>query len=119
MSEVDAIAYTRGPGMPSCLSACALAAKTLAATYDKPLIGVHHMQAHALTVGLTDPDPPAYPFLTLLVSGGHTMLLLAESAFKFKLLATSDDDSIGSVTSGRRASCSQRPKLIRLLNLPQ
>lgn len=108
VSDVDAIAYTRGPGMPSCLGACALAAKTLSAAYNKPLIGVHHMQAHALTVGLTETTPPGYPFLTLLVSGGHTLLLLAESAFKFKLLATSDDDSIGDAYD----------KVTRMLDIP-
>ena len=81
--------------MPSCLASCALAAKILAATYKKPLIGVHHMQAHALTVGLTEKDPPAYPYLTLLISGGHTLLLYANSPFEFRTLATSLDNSIG------------------------
>lgn len=95
VSDVEAIAYTRGPGMPSCLAICALAAKTLAAAYKKPLIGVHHMQAHALTVGLTEQMPPAYPFLSLLVSGGHTMLLLVYGPFEFDLLANSNDDAIG------------------------
>ena len=81
--------------MPACLASCSLAAKTLSAAYEKPLIGVHHMQAHALTVGLTKDEAPAYPYLTLLVSGGHTLLVLAEGPFEMRLLATSTDDSIG------------------------
>lgn len=95
VSNVDAIAYTRGPGMPTCLASCALAAKTLSAAYNKPLVGVHHMQAHALTVGLTEDEAPRYPYLTLLVSGGHTLLLLARGPFEFQILATTGDDSIG------------------------
>ena len=95
IDDVDGIAYTRGPGMPSCLATCALAAKTLAAVHDKPLIGVHHMQAHALTVGLTEEIAPQYPFLCLLVSGGHTLLLSAEGPFSFEIHATTLDDSIG------------------------
>lgn len=95
VSDVQAIAYTRGPGMPSCLAACALSAKTLAVAFKKPLIGVHHMQAHALTVGLTADVPPAFPYLTLLISGGHTLLLSASGPFEFQILATTDDDAIG------------------------
>jgi N6-L-threonylcarbamoyladenine synthase len=95
VTDMDAIAYTRGPGMSSCLSSCSLAAKTLSAAFNKPLIGVHHMQAHALTVGLTEKVPPKFPYLTLLVSGGHTLLLSATGPFKFEILATTEDDSIG------------------------
>lgn len=95
VSDVSAIAYTRGPGMSSCLASCALAAKTLAMSYQKPLIGVHHMQAHALTVGLTENVPPAFPYLTLLVSGGHTLLLSATGPFDYDILATTEDDAIG------------------------
>lgn len=81
--------------MASCLASCSLAAKTLSAAYRKPLIGVHHMQAHALTVGLTEDKPPEFPYLTLLISGGHTLLLLASDPFDFDMLATTHDDSIG------------------------
>lgn len=97
VSDMQAVAYTRGPGMASCLASCALAAKTLAMAYQKPLIGVHHMQAHALTVGLTEDLPPAFPYLTLLVSGGHTLLLSAAGPFDYEILATTDDDAIGRV----------------------
>ncbi|KDQ57719.1 hypothetical protein JAAARDRAFT_130097 [Jaapia argillacea MUCL 33604] len=97
--EVDGIAYTRGPGIGGCLSVGSNAAKTLAASLNKPLVGVHHMQAHALTPFLTTPldSLPTYPFLTLLISGGHTLLLLSSSPTSFKVLATTCDESIGRV----------------------
>jgi len=97
MSSIDGIAFTRGPGMPSSLAVTAHAAFALSAALNKPLVGVHHMQAHALTPFLTQPSDelPQYPFLTLLVSGGHTLLLLATSNTSFKILATSVDESIG------------------------
>lgn len=101
--------------MGGCLSVGSNAAKTLAAALNKPLVGVHHMvflnpscysfapsprycqQAHALTSMLTSPPDqlPQYPFLTLLISGGHTLLLLARSPTSFETLATSNDESIG------------------------
>jgi N6-L-threonylcarbamoyladenine synthase len=83
--------------MPGCLSVGLNAAQTLAAVLGKPIVGVHHMQAHALTPMLTSPEPdvPQFPFLTLLVSGGHTLLLLATSLTSFRILATTADESIG------------------------
>lgn len=93
--ELDAIAVTQGPGMASSLGVGLSAAKTLAAVLRKPLMYVHHMQAHALTPLLTEPTPPRFPFLVLLVSGGHTMLVLATSVTEFRTLATTTDDSIG------------------------
>ncbi|KAJ3844069.1 Gcp-like domain-containing protein [Lentinula raphanica] len=105
MSNVDGIAFTRGPGMGVCLSVALNAAKTLAAVHNKPLIGVHHMQAHALTALLTTPmhqpdgklNPafPRFPYLTLLVSGGHTQIVLAKSINSFRIMATTLDESIG------------------------
>ncbi|KAF5385992.1 hypothetical protein D9615_002414 [Tricholomella constricta] len=93
---IDGIAFTRGPGIGGCLSVGSNAAKTLAAALDLPIVGVHHMQAHALTPLLTSwPTPPKFPFLTLLVSGGHTLLLLAKSLNSFRILATTPDESIG------------------------
>lgn len=90
------------------------AARALAAALGKPLVGVHHMvrspvfdfhslsltylkQAHAVTVFLSLPEDelPKYPFLSLLISGGHTLLLLARSSTAFSVLATTPDDSIG------------------------
>ncbi|KAG0698858.1 glycoprotease family-domain-containing protein [Suillus ampliporus] len=95
--DVDGIAFTRGPGIGGCLSVGSNAAKSLAAALNKPLVGVHHMQAHALTPLLTTPtaDLPQFPFLTLLISGGHTLLLLASSLTSFQILATTADASIG------------------------
>ncbi|KAF8608578.1 peptidase M22, glycoprotease [Ceratobasidium sp. AG-I] len=95
INDIDGIAFTRGPGMPGCLGLGANAARTLAAALNKPLIGVHHMQAHALTALYTTQPTPGYPFLTLLVSGGHTLLLLAHSSTRFKILATTSDESVG------------------------
>ncbi|GAA5929514.1 hypothetical protein JCM10213_006394 [Rhodosporidiobolus nylandii] len=101
LNDLDGIAFTRGPGMYGCLSVCAGAAKALAASTGKPLMGVHHMQAHALTPLLTSHlspsphPPPSFPFLTLLLSGGHTLLLHASSLSSFKILATTHDESIG------------------------
>ncbi|KAF9539011.1 hypothetical protein EC957_005953 [Mortierella hygrophila] len=115
---VDIIAVTRGPGLAHSLGVGLNAAKTLAAALNKPLIGVHHMEAHALTARLTTRDPdyqpvdqdvsasesnvpigsdpyPSFPFLTLLVSGGHTLLLVAHSVDRYTTLATTVDDSIG------------------------
>ncbi|CAK5281378.1 unnamed protein product [Mycena citricolor] len=96
MSDIDGVAFTRGPGLPGCLSVATNAAKTLAAACNKPLVGVHHMQAHALTASLTCDIPPKFPFLTLLVSGGHTMIVLATSLTGFRIVATTADKSIGS-----------------------
>lgn len=118
IQAVDIIAVTRGPGLAHSLGVGLNAAKTLAAALNKPLIGVHHMEAHALTARLTTRDPdyqpvdqdssasessipvgsdpyPSFPFLTLLVSGGHTLLLVAHSVDRYTTLATTVDDSIG------------------------
>nr|CDI51539.1 related to probable O-sialoglycoprotein endopeptidase [Melanopsichium pennsylvanicum 4] len=94
-SHIDAIAVTQGPGMASSLGVGLSAAKALAAVLAKPLIYVHHMQAHALTPLLTEKNPPQFPFLVLLISGGHTMIVLATSVTQFKILASTQDDSIG------------------------
>jgi N6-L-threonylcarbamoyladenine synthase len=81
--------------MFGCLSVCATAARGIAAANGLPLVGVHHMQAHALTPLLTETTPPQFPFLTLLVSGGHTQLVLAESWDTFRILMGTIDNAIG------------------------
>ncbi|KAJ7209560.1 Gcp-like domain-containing protein [Mycena pura] len=96
MADIDGVAFTRGPGITGCLTVASNAAKTLAAANNKPIVGVHHMQAHALTAHLTSSSPPSFPFLTLLVSGGHTMIVLATSLVDFRVLATTVDRSVGS-----------------------
>lgn len=105
----DFISVTRGPGMRSNLTCGLNTAKGLAAAWQVPLLGVHHMQAHALTPRLvhalegeggksgdelTEAEP-RFPFLTLLVSGGHTMLLNSKGLVDHKILATTRDVAIG------------------------
>ncbi|KAI5449379.1 Mitochondrial tRNAs modification protein, partial [Naganishia albida] len=74
--DIEAYAFTQGPGMYGCLSCGTHAANAMAAMTDKPIVNVHHMQAHALIPLLTGPTLPQFPFLNLLVSGGHTLLVL-------------------------------------------
>ncbi|TIA83305.1 hypothetical protein E3P77_00829 [Wallemia ichthyophaga] len=93
--DLDAIATTEGPGMKGCLQIAMVAAKSLVGVSGIPLVGVHHMQAHALTCCLTEENPPQFPFYTLLCSGGHTMIVDAEDVTKMRVLATTNDDSIG------------------------
>ncbi|KAJ7647491.1 glycoprotease family-domain-containing protein [Roridomyces roridus] len=96
MQDIDGVAFTRGPGLPGCLGVGCNAAKTLAAATNKPLVGVHHMQGHALTALLTTETPPQFPFVTLLVSGGHTMVVLATGNSEFQVIANTVDRSVGS-----------------------
>ncbi|CAO1616439.1 unnamed protein product [Sympodiomycopsis kandeliae] len=99
--EIDAVAFTQGPGMPGCLSVGLVAAKTLAATWDKPLIPVHHMEAHALTPFLMENNSSSqeaalkFPFLTFLLSGGHTLLVLAKGLGDYEILANGECEAIG------------------------
>ncbi|CAO3611184.1 unnamed protein product [Mucor hiemalis] len=100
VQDLDAIAVTRGPGLPPCLPVGLNAAKTLAAVLKKPLIGVHHMEAHALTARLTTENAlnqpsPAFPFMTLLISGGHTLLLTANNVGDYDQLGTTLDNAVG------------------------
>ncbi|KAG0192596.1 hypothetical protein DFQ28_008594 [Apophysomyces sp. BC1034] len=101
VEDLDAIAVTRGPGLPPCLPVGLNAAKTLAAVTKKPLIGVHHMEAHALTARLTTTSTsasepaPAFPFMTLLISGGHTLLLTANGLGDYNQLGTTLDNAVG------------------------
>ncbi|PVU94789.1 hypothetical protein BB561_002251 [Smittium simulii] len=95
VSDLDAVAVTRGPGLPGSLGVCLNAAKTLAAVYEKPLIGVHHMEAHALVARMGNTDKLQFPFLCLLISGGHTMLVVANDVNDYKILGSTLDDSIG------------------------
>ncbi|KPI43630.1 tRNA N6-adenosine threonylcarbamoyltransferase, mitochondrial [Cyphellophora attinorum] len=99
----DFISVTRGPGMRSNLACGLSTAKGLAAAWSVPLLGVHHMQAHALTPRLVSalastpstPATPAFPFLNLLISGGHTLLLHSHSLTSHTTLATTLDIAIG------------------------
>ncbi|KAH9808325.1 glycoprotease family-domain-containing protein [Melampsora americana] len=122
VKDIDAIAYTRGPGIAGCLAVGATAAKTLSVAFSKPLISVHHMQAHTLTPFLTEFDPIQFPFLSLLVSGGHTLLILVKSSFEFKILAQTSDEAIGStidkVTRDLLGHSGGGPALEAFLNEP-
>ncbi|KAI7881593.1 glycoprotease/Kae1 family metallohydrolase [Lichtheimia hyalospora FSU 10163] len=93
--DLDGVAVTRGPGLPPCLPVGLNAGKTLAAVCQKPLIGVHHMEAHALTARLTESVAPAFPFMTLLISGGHTILLTANRLGDYEILADTLDNAVG------------------------
>lgn len=93
-SSLQAIAFTQGPGLLGALLVGACFAKALALGLGIPLIAVHHMRAHILAnfIGGT---PPAFPFLCLVVSGGHTQLVLAESHTAMQLLGQTQDDAVG------------------------
>ncbi len=93
LSDVDGIAATAGPGLIGGLIVGLTTAKSLALALDRPLVAVNHLEAHALTVGLTDGVVP--PYLLLLVSGGHTQLLLVRDVGRYDRLGTTIDDALG------------------------
>lgn len=93
-SEIDAVAYTRGPGLMGALMTGALFGRTLAFALNKPAIGVHHMEGHMLAP-LLSATPPEFPFVALLVSGGHSQLMAAYSIGQYELLGESIDDAAG------------------------
>ncbi len=92
--DIDAIAYTRGPGLIGALMVGSAIAKSIAFTWDVPVIGVHHMEGHLLAPML-EKTPPEFPFVALLVSGGHTQLVSVEGIGQYKLLGESVDDAAG------------------------
>ena len=92
--DIDAVAYTRGPGLMGALMTGALFGRTLALALNKPAIGVHHMEGHMLAP-LLSTTPPAFPFVALLVSGGHTQLMAAYGIGQYELLGESIDDAAG------------------------
>jgi len=93
-NEIDAIAFTQSPGLIGSLLVGAQFAKSLALSLNKPLIAVHHMQAHVLANLIEDPKP-AFPFLCLTVSGGHTQIVLCESPVQLKVIGETIDDAAG------------------------
>ena len=93
-SELDAIAYTKGPGLIGALMTGALFGRSLAYGLDIPAIGVHHMEGHLLAP-LMGANPPAFPFVSLLVSGGHTLLIAAHGVGRYEILGESIDDAAG------------------------
>jgi len=93
-SELDAIAYTQGPGLAGALLVGASFAQGLAISLSKPLIGVHHLEGHLLSPLLCE-RPPAFPFVALLVSGGHSQLMRVAGLGRYELLGESLDDAAG------------------------
>ncbi len=94
VEEIDAIAYTRGPGLMGALMVGASLARGLAWSLQVPVLGVHHMEGHLLAPMLTD-DIPEFPFVALLVSGGHTMLVEAMALGSYRILGETLDDAVG------------------------
>lgn len=92
--ELDAIAFTRGPGLMGALLVGVSFAKGLAIGLRKPLIEVNHMQAHVLSHFIEDPKP-AFPFLCLTVSGGHTQIILVQDYLTMEVIGETQDDAVG------------------------
>ena len=90
----DAIAYTAGPGLVGALMVAGGLANGLALAWDCPVIAVHHMEGHLLAPMLEE-DPPAFPFLALLVSGGHTLLVDVRALGDYAILGSTLDDAVG------------------------
>jgi N6-L-threonylcarbamoyladenine synthase len=94
MPAIDAIAYTQGPGLAGALLVGASVACGLGLALDKPVIGVHHLEGHLLSPLLAS-NPPAFPFIALLVSGGHTQLMRVDGVGLYTLLGETLDDAAG------------------------
>ncbi len=94
LNSVDAIAFTRAPGLIGSLLVGSQFAKSLAAALNKPLIAVHHMQAHVLA-NLIPERRPSFPFLCLTVSGGHTQIVVCRSPFSLEVIGETIDDAAG------------------------
>ncbi|MFM9879716.1 MAG: tRNA (adenosine(37)-N6)-threonylcarbamoyltransferase complex transferase subunit TsaD [Burkholderiaceae bacterium] len=94
LKQVDVVAFTRGPGLAGALLVGAALACALAAALGKPVLGVHHLEGHLLSPFLGE-DPPVFPFVALLVSGGHTQLMRVDAVGCYRLLGESIDDAAG------------------------
>ncbi|MCE1241548.1 MAG: tRNA (adenosine(37)-N6)-threonylcarbamoyltransferase complex transferase subunit TsaD [Azonexaceae bacterium] len=94
LADVDAIAYTRGPGLSGALLVGCAFAEALGLALDKPTLPVHHLEGHLLSP-LLSADPPTFPFVALLVSGGHTQLMRVSGVGDYELLGETLDDAAG------------------------
>jgi N6-L-threonylcarbamoyladenine synthase len=94
LGDVDVVAYTRGPGLAGALLVGAGVACALGAALDRPVLGVHHLEGHLLSPFLSA-DPPSFPFIALLVSGGHTQLMRVDGVGRYELLGETIDDAAG------------------------
>ena len=106
-NDIDGIAYTAGPGLVGALLVGASVAKSLALAWQVPALGIHHMEGHLLAALLAD-DAPEWPFVALLVSGGHTQLMVCHEPHSYELLGESQDDAAGEAFD----------KVARMLGLP-
>ncbi len=93
-AAIDAIAYTQGPGLAGALLVGASIACGLGLSLDRPVFGVHHLEGHLLSPLLSS-DPPSFPFVALLISGGHTQLMRVDGVGQYTLLGETMDDAAG------------------------
>src|ERR1700691_4236204 len=93
-NTIDGVAYTAGPGLIGALLVGASFAGSLAYSWGKPVVGIHHLEGHLLAP-ILEPDPPAFPFLALLVSGGHTQLVDVAGLGQYRILGETLDDAAG------------------------
>jgi N6-L-threonylcarbamoyladenine synthase len=107
LNNIDAIAYTQGPGLMGSLLVGANTAKGISLALNKPMIGIDHLQAHVAALYIENPKPE-FPMLVLLVSGGHTKLVRVDDYMKMKTIGTTLDDAAGEAFD----------KAAKLLNLP-
>ena len=94
--QVNGIGYTSGPGLAGALLVGAALGRSLAYAWNVPCVGIHHMEGHLLSPML-EPDPPAFPFIALLVTGGHTLLADVQALGRYAILGESMDDAVGEV----------------------
>ena len=94
LADVDVVAFTRGPGLAGALLVGAGVACALGATLNRPVLGVHHLEGHVLSPFLSA-DPPEFPFVALLVSGGHTQLMRVDGVGRYQMLGETIDDAAG------------------------
>ncbi len=94
LRDIDVVAYTRGPGLAGALLVGAGVACALGAALGRPVVGVHHLEGHLLSPFLAS-DPPEFPFVALLVSGGHTQLMRVDDVGHYELLGETIDDAAG------------------------
>ena len=119
--DIDGVAYTLGPGLMGALFVGATVGRSLALAWQVPAIGVHHMEGHLLAPML-EQSPPEFPFIALLVSGGHTQLVKVEGIGRYQILGESLDDAAGEAfdkaanTYVNFFSGQLRPLLLSILN---
>src|SRR5690606_29580783 len=104
---IDAVAATSGPGLMGSLLVGLSFAKALAFAWGKPFIPVHHIEGHIFSAFLAD-NPPEYPYLALVVSGGHTQIVMCAKPHEYEILGKTRDDAVGESFD----------KVARLLHLP-